>query len=67
MSTQSKLYMLKKSIERMFPTGRQSINEMKYFPQIMPKEKLITGGVREEKDLSLLQSQDAVLFLPLEI
>lgn len=51
----------------MFPTGRQSINEMKYFPQIMPKEKLITGGMREEKDLSLLQSQDTVLFLPLEI
>lgn len=51
----------------MFPAGRQSINEMKYFPQIMPKEKLITGGMRKEKDLSLLQSQDTVLFLPLEI
>lgn len=51
----------------MFPTGRQCINEINYFPQIMPKEKLITGGMREEKDLYLLQSQDTVLFLPLEI
>lgn len=67
MSTQSKLYMLNKSIERMFPTDRQCINEITYFPQIMPKEKLITGGMREEKDLYLLQSQDTVLFLPLEI
>lgn len=67
MSTQSKLYMLNKSIERMFPAGRQCINEIKYFPQIMPREKLITGGKREEKDLYLLQSQDTVLFLPLEI
>lgn len=67
MSTQSKLYMLNKSIEKTFPTGRQCINEIKYFPQIMPKEKLITGGVREEKDLYLLRSQDTVLFLPLKI
>lgn len=67
MSTQSKLYLLKKSIERMFPTGRQCINELKYFPQILPKEKLITGGMREEKDLYLPQSQGTVLFLPPEI
>lgn len=67
MSTQSKLYMLKKCIERMFPAGRECINEIKNFPQIMPKEKLITGGMREEKDLYLLQSQGTVLFLPLEI
>lgn len=33
----------------------------------MPEEKLITGRMREEKDLHLLQSESTVLFLPLEI
>lgn len=33
----------------------------------MPEEKLITGGMEEEKDLHLLQSQSTVLFLPVKI
>lgn len=33
----------------------------------MPEEKLITGGMGEEKDLHLLQSQSTMLFLALEI